>query len=268
MLLLQPMRHLPNLLTLANLFCGCLSIALVLNAQPYLYDVNPSEPGMMWNWVQGAPLMFWGGMLILIAAFFDALDGLAARALNVFSPIGKDLDSLADLVSFGVAPAMIMYKLLWVATMKEPRMMDVDLLYLAPAFLIACFGALRLARFNVSTPQPGAFTGMPIPAAGIFIASFALTDLDKPGVLNQYLQYRWVLYAIIALVCWLMVSKIRFIKLTPSGFSPAALWPLLVVLIGGVAAFVILGYIGIAVAFFIYILVSLLAPKPVVKTLS
>src|SRR5947209_7136785 len=104
------MRHLPNILTLANLFCGCLAIVCILTAQPFLtYQTDTALPVVKWDWVYGVQQMQWGGILIFAAAIFDLLDGFAARALRVISPIGKDLDSLADVVSFGVAPAIIMY---------------------------------------------------------------------------------------------------------------------------------------------------------------
>src|SRR4051812_31837908 len=100
------MRHLPNILTLANLFCGCLAIVCILNAQPFLYQLPDSGlPEAEWAWSHGVEQMQWGGILIFLAALFDLLDGFAARSLKVFSPIGADLDSLADVVSFGVAPS-------------------------------------------------------------------------------------------------------------------------------------------------------------------
>src|SRR6188768_2692839 len=169
------MRHLPNILTLANLLCGCLAIAFILDAQPFLYQApDTGAPQAQWNWAHGVQQLQWGGALIFLAAIFDLLDGFVARALKVFSPIGADLDSLADVVSFGVAPSAILYKLLWDCVSREAQVTDVAMIAIAPAFLIACFAALRLARFNVTPSKGPGFTGMPVPAVGILIASLTL----------------------------------------------------------------------------------------------
>jgi CDP-diacylglycerol--serine O-phosphatidyltransferase len=245
------MKHLPNLLTLGNLFCGCIAIAFALNSQPYLAGFNGEE-----YWVSGTEQAYWSSIFIGIAAFCDMLDGWVARALNEFSPIGKDLDSLADLVSFGVAPSMILFKMLWAAHMSAPNAMDVSMLAMAPAFLVACFGALRLARFNVtSTQQTGSFMGMPIPATGIFVASFPLINLYNPPI-GAFMQKTWVLYIIIALLCWLMVSKVRFMKFIPSRFTMAHAWPQLVIVLATAAAIPFLKAGAVLIAFALYIALS------------
>lgn len=255
------MRHLPNLLTLANLFCGCLAIVCVLNAQPFLYQAE-TGPEYQWSmWSYGTQQIQWGGVFIFIAAFFDLLDGWTARALKLFSPIGKDLDSLADVVSFGVAPSAIIYKLLWDAIAHEPKMTDVDMFSIAPAFLIACFAALRLARFNVTPAKKGEFTGMPTPAVGVFVASLALVDWDNPSGWSQYLQYRWVLYILIAVLCYLMVSKIRFLKLMPASWNIKHSWPQAMIVVGAIAAIPFIRFSAIPFAFLLYIIISLVAPK-------
>lgn len=260
------MRHLPNLLTLANLFCGCLAIVCILNAEPYLINFDPHDPPG-YQWVHGTQQIWWSGALIFIGALFDAFDGFAARALRIHSPIGKDLDSLADVVTFGVAPSMIMYKLLWESNISNQQYAITPLM-LVPAFAIAIFAALRLARFNVSPPQSnGGFTGLPTPAVGLLIASFALTswpDSNGSKVVSKLfynMNHPWCWYLIIALLCWLMVSKVRFIKLLPGKFTPQTLWPLLVVVLGGAAAFVLVSYMAIPIAFVLYAIVSQIAPK-------
>lgn len=259
------MRHLPNLLTLANLFCGCLAIVSVLNAQPFLYQ-SSEGPEYQWNmWANGVQQLQWGGVLIFIAAFFDLLDGWVARSLKIFSPIGKDLDSLADVVSFGVAPATILYKLLWDAVAHEPNVTDVDMLSMAPAFLVACFAALRLARFNITPAKKGEFTGMPTPAVGIFVASLALIDWDNPSGWSQYLQYRWVLYGMIAALSYLMVSNIRFLKLMPASWNIKHSWPQAMIVVGTIAAIPFIRFSAIPFAFVLYIIISLVAPRQKTK---
>ena len=256
------MKHLPNLLTLANLFCGCVAIAYLLTAQPY--TSMSLEGGMpTWTWVYGAQQIYLGSIFIGIAAVCDMLDGAIARALGVFSPIGKDLDSLADVVSFGVAPSMVLYKFLWDALMSEKNAMDVSMLGMAPAFLVACFAALRLARFNVSpNPHKGFFTGMPTPAVGIFVASLPLVAWFNPWGLGQWLHNKWVLYLIIALLCWLMVSKVTFFKLMPARWSIGAAWPQYTLVALSIVSILFLHVAAIPVAFLFYILLSLIAPRP------
>lgn len=259
------MRHLPNLLTLANLFCGCIAIVLILNAQPFLYYTGQGAPAIQWSWVYGVEQLQWGAVFIFLAALFDLLDGLAARALKVFSPIGKDLDSLADVVSFGVAPAMILYKLLWDAVTREPMVRDVNIALIAPAFLLACFAALRLARFN-NEPEKGdktdnSFTGLPTPAAGIFVACFGLMNWDAPGGMSAWLFSRWPLYFLIVLLCWLMVSRIRFMKLMPLSWTVAQIWPRALLILGAVAGILIFRFDAAPLIFALYFLLSFFIPR-------
>ena len=257
------MKHLPNLLTLANLFCGCIAIAFILNAQPFLASFNNSEQ----YWVYGTTQAYLGSIFIFAAAICDMLDGAAARALKVFSPIGKDLDSLADIVSFGVAPSMILFKMLWGAYMMEPNAMDVPMLAMTPAFLIACFAALRLAKFNVtSSTQKWSFIGMPTPAVGLFIASLPLINLYNPYGLGSYMQGKWILFIIIAVLCWLMVSNIRFFKLIPAKMSMAYMWPQLLLVIAAAVSIPTLKVATIQVLFILYILLSFVYKQPTENT--
>jgi len=131
-------RHLPNLLTLGNLVCGCLGILAVFQFSPH------------------APAYF-----IWAACVFDFFDGFAARALKTSSPIGKELDSLADMVSFGVLPSFTMYTWIEQSTPQSP--------WAYSAFLIAVFSALRLAKFNIDENQNDSFIGLPTPANALFI---------------------------------------------------------------------------------------------------
>ena len=258
------MKHLPNLLTLGNLFCGCIAIAYILTAQPYT-SVTIAETGGLptWRWIHGAEQMYLGSIFIGIAAICDLLDGFTARALKVFSPIGKDLDSLADVVSFGVAPSMILYKMLWDALMGGKNAFDVSMLGMVPAFLVACFAALRLAKFNITaSTQKSYFIGMPTPAVGIFVGSFPLILWYNPYNLASLFQNKWTLYAIIALCCWLMVSRVRFIKMMPSRWKMAYMWPQLVILVLSAVAIPFLQVAVIPFAFILYVLLSLAYRHP------
>lgn len=251
------MKHLPNTLTLANLFCGCLAIVFILNAPVFLNTVTGED----YYPVMGLEQIYWGAILIAFAALFDVFDGLAARLLNLESAIGKDLDSLADVISFGVAPAMIMYKLLWYSYMREPGALDTPVIVVAPAFLIPCFGALRLARYNQNADQKHYFSGMPIPAAGLLVASLPLmqwfpTKLDTAFVLNN----RWVLYIVIFLVCYLMVSKIKFLKWKAAGKGIGAWWPQCLLAILLLAGYPFLKFAIVPLAFIAYVFLSLVYP--------
>src|SRR5574344_1930178 len=161
----QIKRAIPNTLTCLNLFSGCIACLYALGGQ------------------FGVTLLF-----ILLSAFFDFIDGMSARALKVSSPIGKELDSLADDISFGLVPSMIVLSLL---TRVDPSLIYWPesligfrsiLSYLA--FLIAIFSALRLAKFNIDTRQAHSFIGMPTPANTLFWISFALGFPDLIAPLN------------------------------------------------------------------------------------
>lgn len=257
------MKHLPNLLTLGNLFCGCMAIVYMLTAQPFVYaDINNHSL----QWVIRTEQFYMGSIFIAIAALCDMLDGFTARALKVFSPIGKDLDSLADVVSFGVAPAVIMYKFLWDASMEQRDAVDAGIIGLLPAFLIACFAALRLAKFNVTaSEQKSYFIGMPTPAVGIFIGSLPAIVWTNPLNIYTYVHNKWVLYFLIALCCWLMVSKVKFFKMIPSGKGLAYMWPQLLIIISSLALVPILKVAVIPFAFLLYVILSLVYKHPSTK---
>lgn len=133
-------KHIPNTITCGNLFCGCVGIVFVFEGELVL-----------------ATYLLW------LALLLDFFDGFAARALHVSSPIGKELDSLADVVTFGVLPAVIMFKFIGLHTE------NLFLPYLG--FMIAIFSALRLAIFNVDERQQSIFIGLPTPANALFISS-------------------------------------------------------------------------------------------------
>ena len=254
------MKHLPNLLTLGNLFCGCLAIAYILTAQPYVYNDMATHEA---HWIFGSEQLYYGSIFIGIAAICDMLDGFTARALKVFSPIGKDLDSLADVVSFGVAPAIIMFKLLWDALQQEKNALDVHMLGMAPAFLIACFAALRLAKFNITADgQKQYFIGMPTPAVGLFIGSFPILVWYNEKIITSQLHNKWVLYGIIALVCWLMVSNIKFFKFIPSSMKLSHIWPQIILIIAGIVGAFFIQFSVIPILFLIYILLSIVYRHP------
>ncbi len=247
------MKHLPNILTLSNLFCGCIAICFALNSQPYLSYIGTEEAPY---WITGTEQSQWAGIMIGIAALFDVLDGWCARMLNIYSPIGKDLDSLADIVSFGVAPAAIMFKMLWAANIAQPDALTVSMWSTSPAFLIACFGALRLARFNVFSKSGSSFEGIPIPAIGILIASFPFINAYQPNI-GILFKNTWLLYGIIALCCALMVSKMPFFKLIPKSWQMKHLLPRIIIILTALIGFLLIGWASIPLVFLMYVVLSL-----------
>jgi CDP-diacylglycerol--serine O-phosphatidyltransferase len=177
-------KSLPNIFTIGNLFLGIISIILVFNNKPDL-----------------------AAIMVIIAMLLDGLDGRVARALNVQSEFGKELDSLSDVISFGVAPAFIMY----VVAFTE---LNAATAWIATAVFPIC-GALRLARFNVVASTPGYFIGLPIPAAGGVLCTLALFHTE----LNPF-----VLVLSTLLLSYLMVSTVKYPNFKKMGIPKKAIW--------------------------------------------
>ena len=213
-------------------------------------------------WIPGTNQVYLSGFFILLAAVFDLFDGAAARWLDEHSPIGEDLDSLADLVSFGVAPSMIIFKLLWVAFMQHKGAVDISMWVMAPAFLLACFAALRLAKFNNTEATASYFIGVPTPAVGLIVASFPLIYFYNPLGIKPFLMNEWVLYLIIILLSWLMNSKFRFFTLKGllKGSIKENMLPLIWVFLS-IVSIVVFQSLGVLIAFLLYVVISLTMQK-------
>ncbi|HHJ10998.1 MAG TPA: CDP-diacylglycerol--serine O-phosphatidyltransferase [Bacteroidetes bacterium] len=202
-------RHIPNAITLMNLLSGFFSIVLVFTGH-----------------VTGAVY------LVLIAAVFDFLDGFSARLLHAWSPLGKQLDSLADMVSFGVAPAAILLQQISSVTgtsdLAETFPGLSFWLLLSPLFLVAGAG-LRLARFNIDPEQETHFVGLPTPAMALFIISIPLVREDGlAGWHPAFLENPWVLAGISLLFGYLMICKLPLFSLKFKNKSSAAIIPAIV----------------------------------------
>lgn len=184
------LKQIPNLLTISNLVLGCLAIITIINGNTVL-----------------------AAQFILIAAVLDFCDGFAARALHAYSDIGKQLDSLADLVSFGVAPAMILYQIL-----NVPELTNIHSYLPYLSILLPVAAAWRLAKFNLDDSQSKIFIGLPSPAAGILAASFGLTH---PEVWFQDIFNPIILLPLVILLSALMVSPFRMfsMKFQNTGWS-------------------------------------------------
>src|SRR6185503_5989442 len=145
------MKQIPNLFTLLNLIFGCIAIVFILEPGLILLpldgDGNILIPPAQLEYVPEKVVL--GSLFIGLAAVVDFLDGFVARLFKATSEMGKQLDSLADVVSFGVAPSMIVYQFLRLSYTQEPNGMEVPIAWLLPALLIPCATAYRLARFNL-----------------------------------------------------------------------------------------------------------------------
>jgi CDP-diacylglycerol--serine O-phosphatidyltransferase len=180
-------RNIPNSITCINILAGCMAIVAATGGTSPMWGLLSYQ---------------WAFIFIGIGAVADFFDGFAARALHAYSSLGKELDSLCDLVTFGVAPAMIMFHLL-VDTGNDPWLAWTTL-------LIPVAGAIRLARFNIDTRQTTTFIGLPIPANTIFWIGYAsLMAGSNVGFLSVWY---WML-PILLVECWLMNSPLRMYSL-------------------------------------------------------
>ncbi|MCR5036820.1 MAG: CDP-diacylglycerol--serine O-phosphatidyltransferase [Bacteroidales bacterium] len=217
-------KHIPNTITCCNLLSGCVSILFTCNNH-----------------------LVWASAMIFIAAIFDFLDGFAARTLDAKSPIGGELDSLSDVVSFGVAPSFIVAWFLsksgigwWVH--------DVNLFPML-GFILAAFAAVRLAKFNIDTRQSHNFIGLPVPAVGLFIASLPFLTME----MNPYL-----LLAMVAIFSWLMISEVPFFsfKIKNLRFKDNVLRYFVVIF--AIIAVIIMKLAALPFVFLFYILLSVI----------
>src|ERR1700744_4419476 len=169
-------KHVPNAITCPNLFSGCVGIVFAFQH----------------NLIVAAYAVF-------LAAIFDFFDGFASRVLQSFSVIGKDLDSLADLVSFGFLPAAILFELL----LQAPQIDHISPYLNFIAFLIPVFSALRLAKFNTDSRQAEIFIGLPTPANAILIASLPFV-IDQYPSLSGYILNPYGLSVFTLIMCALL----------------------------------------------------------------
>ena len=221
-------RFIPNTITCFNLFCGCLSIVFAFQGK-----------------------LDFSAYFILLAAVFDFLDGFVARWLKAYSELGKQLDSLADMVSFGVAPASIMYALL----LSAVGMLSFGWLIALSAYVIAVFSGLRLAKFNIDTRQSDSFIGLPTPANAIFITSLAFISLSDNHFLTDSI---FLLLSVTIVFSLLLVAELPLFSLKFKSFE----WKsnkirYFFVLISGLIL-LILHWTGLSIVILLYIIISLI----------
>ena len=176
-------NHIPNSITSLNLLSGCVAVIFSFHGE------------------------FSAALLAIIAAaIFDFFDGLSARALKAYSPMGKELDSLADMVSFGLAPAMILFNKL----MEDAE--NPNVIWLIAVLLTAVFSALRLAKFNIDTRQSENFIGLATPSNALLIASGIASLELYPGIDAAIMRHHYILPLCSLLLSYLLVSEIPMIS--------------------------------------------------------
>lgn len=248
------MKQIPNIFTLLNLFFGCLAIVNTL--QTGIILVSTEDGGQMMSMPER---IFFSSLFIALAGVVDFLDGFVARLFKAQSAMGKELDSLADVVSFGVAPGMIIYQFLRLSVAREQDGLDASIIWLLPALLLPCAAAWRLAKFNIDDRQSFSFRGVPTPATGILVASFPLIfwHSSSSQVIDLFLN-KWLWYIVIAALSYLMISNIPIMGMKFKDYTLKNNLPKVILLALSVVLIVIFKWAAVPLIFITYILLSLL----------
>ncbi len=249
------MKKIPNIFTLLNLLFGCCAIVFALQTEQI--TINQADDSSTSFSIPER--LYYAAICIAIAAFIDFMDGFLARLLNAAGDMGKQLDSLSDVVSFGVAPAVILFQFLRLSYMQQQNGLEINIAWLLPAFLFACAGAYRLARFNIDTTQTYGFKGVPIPAAGLLVASLPLIAFYNyfNGAVNSIIFNKWFLYAFIIALSYLMVSTLPIMGLKFKDYTLQNNKPKLVLLAITIVAAILFKWMAVPVVFVAYIVLSL-----------
>ena len=220
-------KHIPNLLTCGNLLAG--SLAVVFTLYHHRPDIAMA--------------------LIVLAAVFDFFDGLVARALGVSSPIGKDLDSLADVVSFGLAPATLVWYTL--------QGLGITSVWSYGVFLLVAFAALRLAKFNNDTRQSTSFLGLPVPSNALFFLGYT-SSLPMVVFLLGSVGALVVTLVLTLLFGSLMLGELPMFSFKLTKAPLRALWKQIALVVVSVVSILIFGWAGCSIAIAFYLFLSLL----------
>lgn len=224
-------KHIPNAITCLNLLSGCIGIVLA-------FDGKTEQ----------------AAYAIIIAAIFDFLDGFVARWLKAYSEIGKELDSLADVVSFGLLPAVIVYQLF----LQAPQLGILSEYLNFSAFLIAIFSALRLAKFNIDTRQSENFIGLPTPANALLVASLPKIIAEGSTFLSAYILNPFFLFIFSIGTSLLLVMEIPLISLKFRNFGLNENIFRYILLLSGLIFILIFNFAAIPIIIFTYIILSII----------
>jgi CDP-diacylglycerol--serine O-phosphatidyltransferase len=221
-------KAIPSIITCLNLTSGIIAVILAFNGNIEI-----------------------AALFIIIASVFDFFDGFAARLLKAVSEFGKQLDSLADLISFGFAPAAILYNLFLLE--------NHDHKFLAySAFLIVVFSALRLAKFNIDDDQKTEFKGLPTPASALFIISLAYYCFNNDNSLSNFFSNPYSIVTISIILSLLMVSNIRLLSLKIKTLKIKDIYWQIFILVGGLILLIIFNILGIGLTIILYLALSFL----------
>lgn len=227
-------RHIPNTITCCNLLSGCVATLFAFESMyPFAFA------------------------FIIAGAIFDFCDGLTARALKVSSTIGKELDSLADVITFGFAPAAMVYS--WLRECTDAHL-DMLIAFAVPflAFILVAFSALRLAKFNVDERQTSSFIGLPTPANALFWGALVLGSHDK--VLAH--PYGWVaILLLVGIFSWLLVAEIPMFSLKFKSLAWKANRTAYTFLLVSLVLLIALGLSGLSAVIGWYIILSVMTQK-------
>jgi CDP-diacylglycerol--serine O-phosphatidyltransferase len=251
------MKNIPNIFTLLNLFFGCIAIIYILQNG---ITISYTEEGAQFI---NLPERIWMASLFIgVAAIVDFLDGFVARTFKASSALGKQLDSLADVVSFGVAPGLIVYQFLRMSFARDQDGIDISMLWLLPALLVPCAAAYRLGKFNLDEQQQYGFKGVPTPAAGLLLASMPLIYwYANQQVIVDIVLNKWFLYALIIAVSLLMTSNLPLMSLKFSDYSIKNNLSKILLLVISVLLILILKWLAVPVIFILYIILSLITVR-------
>jgi CDP-diacylglycerol---serine O-phosphatidyltransferase len=251
------MKHLPNAFTLLNLFFGCIAIVYVMQNGIEVDEYNGAT-------LELSQQMWIGSLCVAVAALVDFADGFVARLFGASSERGKQLDSLADVVSFGVVPGLMLYQLLRLSLVREEDALQTSILWLLPAFILPCAACYRLAKFNLDTRQTYAFRGTPVPSVGLTIASFPLIYWHTSRIWAlELLTNKWFLYGVIALMSWLMISDIPIMSNKFKDRSFQTLLPKILLLIIAIVGASLVGWLSVSLTFVAFVVLSLLFQKQI-----
>ena len=224
-------KHLPNAITCLNLLSGCVGIVFAFNSELKL-----------------------AALTILISAILDFFDGMLARLLNAYSEIGKELDSLADMVSFGVLPAVIIFQLF----LMSPQLGNVSVWLNYSAFLIAIFSALRLAKFNIDTRQSDHFIGLPTPANAMLIGSFPMIFDQGYFFISSYILNPFFLFVFSLGMSILLVAEIPLLSLKFKSLAFSANLHRYILVFSSIILLLIFKFVAIPIIIFLYFILSLI----------
>ena len=247
---MQLRKHIPNLITLLNLFCGSIAVICAVNN-----------------------LFVATAVFVFLGIFFDFFDGFAARKLGVQSELGIQLDSLADMVTSGLVPGIIMYKLIalscdtpGIVMSSWSNFMEWKGFKLVPLALIGlCItlaSAYRLAKFNIDEDQQSYFKGLPVPANTLLIIALPLIlEFQNSDVINAIILNKWFLIALTILSCYMLNSSIKLfaLKFKNFGFKDNSMRYIFIIL--SLVLLIVLHFAAIPIIILLYIILSLLNTK-------